>query len=180
MLASGLVYNEFITRGLRVNQAVKKILLIFFAFLLSISLLSPVAADTCLWSNAESLHERWEGILHVRKQVESPRKMQINTLRIDTHDPGIRFYATPRAEGWGEPIGGEGLLVETRRERTDNFIAGARERGIKVVAAINASGWRPWPRSPWEVDASGLLVSLGVMVSPGDGGHPLLKTWIFP
>lgn len=153
----------------------KKVLIVSFAFLAYLSLLSPVAAETCLWSNAESLHESYDGILYVRKQVEYPRKMDIRAMRIDIKNPRIRFYSTPRAKEWGERIGDTGFHVETRRERTDNFIANARSRGIRVAAAINASGWRPWPRSPWNVDSSGLLVSLGTMVSPGDGGASFIE-----
>lgn len=147
----------------------KKALIVSFSLLLSLALLSAAAGDTCLWSRAEPLHESYDGILYIRKQVESPRKMDIRAMRIDTETPGIRFYSTPRSEEWGEKIGDTGFHVETRRERTDNFIANARSRGIRVAAAVNASGWRPWPRSPWNVDASGLLVSLGELVSPGDG-----------
>ncbi len=146
-------------------------------FLIILFSLPAAAGDFYDWSSAPPLHEQYGELLHARLQRESPRMLKINVIRIDLESPRVSFHATPRSENWGEPIKGEeGLTEETRRERTDGFIRKAREDGIKLAAAINASPWRPWPKSPWNVNVSGLLVSGCVVVSPPSGRPSFIES----
>lgn len=121
------------------------------------------------WSEA---HELYPGIRHVSLTVDTPRPMHINCLQIDTHAPGLRFYATPRCDPW------EANVAETVRLTTRQFIMQARAAGRPVVAAINADAWAPWIPATWNqqitANVSGLAVSDGVLVSPGSGRPSLI------
>jgi len=111
------------------------------------------------------------GVKHVKVSADTPRKMDINCVRIDTQTPGLQFSTTPRADEWVENT------TETRRQTTRNFLREARSAGRGMVVAVNADAFSPWP-APWNqetlTDLRGLAVSDGVVVSPGSGTASLI------
>ncbi len=120
------------------------------------------------WAQAPDI---FPGIKYVKVSVDTPRKMDINCVRIDTQMPGLQFSTTPRADEWVENT------TETRRQTTRNFLREARNAGRRMVVAINANAFSPWP-APWNqetlTDLRGLAVSDSVVVSPGSGTASLI------
>jgi hypothetical protein len=54
----------------------------------------------------------------------------------------LRFYATPRSDPWTAQTESPG---EAMRQTTRDFIRMARATERKLVVAVNACGWTPWP-----------------------------------
>ena len=110
----------------------------------------------------KSSRELYPGIRYAHTELSIPRKMVVNCLQIDAHTPGVKFYTTPRCEKWIEG------KAETTRQTTRNFIRQSRRRHLKLVVAINANAFSPWP-APYQkeepTDVSGFAVSQGVLVS---------------
>ncbi|MAE66900.1 MAG: hypothetical protein CMJ18_21795 [Phycisphaeraceae bacterium] len=126
------------------------------------------------WDGAGDLGP-YPGIQHAFVSVTSPRRMNINALRIDTTTPDLRFHTTPRSSPWVINS------TETIRKTTRNFIRETQSTETKVVAAINSAPWSPWPPIPpddWNTESpanlSGLAVSEGTLVSPGSGAPSLI------
>ena len=111
------------------------------------------------------------GVKHLQVSVDTPRRMDLHCVRIDTETPGLQFYTTPRADPWVQDS------TETRRQTTRDFLREARRAGMPMVVAINADAFSPWP-APWDEETPtnllGLAVSDGVLVSPGSGTASLL------
>jgi len=131
----------------------------------------PVAADDWPdWGRARELHP---GIRLAQTNVQSPRPMWVHAVRIDLRTPGLRFYTTPRADGWEEN------KRETIRQTTRDFLRGSRNTDRPMVFAVNGDGFSPWP-APWNVptptNLGGLAISDGVVVSPASGSPSLLIT----
>lgn len=114
---------------------------------------------------------RYPGVQYAAVSVASPRPMDAFCMRVDTQTPGLRFETTGRHEDWVENV------VETRRQTTSNFLRASRASGEKMVVAINANAFSPWP-APWNqetlTDLVGLALRGGIVVSPGNGSYPSL------
>lgn len=111
------------------------------------------------WKTARELYP---GIRYVHAEPSVPQKMVINCLQIDSHTPGLMFYTTPRCAEWTEG------KAETTRQTTRNFIRQSRQKFPKLVIAVNANAFSPWP-APFQqedpTDVLGLAVSMGTLVS---------------
>jgi hypothetical protein len=122
------------------------------------------------WSGAVNLGP-YRGIERTSISVSSPRKMNVNCMRIDVTTPGLRFYTTPRFSPWAENA------TETLRKTTRRFMLESQSTDKKVVAAINADAFLPWPVA-WNAETptnlSGLAISEGILVSPGSGKPSLI------
>ena len=103
--------------------------------------------------------EKWKtifpGIQHARGQADKnePRLQKVNALRIDLHNPQIRFFSTPSNGS---------LPKETISQTTGDFLV-----QYKMKVAINANHY--WPccnRTPEPKDIRGLAISEGKIVSP--------------
>ena len=131
--------------------------LLFFAG--NQSVLSDFDTKSYDWSTAKELRT---GILHAKIERTSPQKMVINCLRIDSHTPGMKLYTTPRCSNWLDD------QSETIRQTTRDFIRQSQKTDQKLVVAINASPFSPWP-APYQkeepTDISGFAVSQGIVVS---------------
>ena len=123
------------------------------------------------WSDA-AVRELYPGIAHAHIRTDTPRPLNINCVRIDTNsDTPLRFFTTPRVAAWelGEH--------ETMRQSTRDFLRQYRDEGMRMVVAVNADAFSPWP-APWnEATLStllGLAVSDGTLVSAPNGTPSLL------
>lgn len=112
---------------------------------------------------------------------EKPRFLNLYVARIDTRHPAVRFTATGRAEGWGEPMEGNPednpneFIIRTLRQATRLFAQAERAAGRPVVLAINAAPWSPFGGTPRpHADRMGLAVSGGLLVSPPNGRPSLV------
>ena len=79
--------------------------------------------------------------------LETPRMMKAFVARIDLTTPGIGFTATERDLHWGEPMPdytNRTVLIDTKRERTADFLVRRREEGLPVAIAVNSAPWGPW------------------------------------
>ena len=79
--------------------------------------------------------------------LETPRKMKAFVARIDLTTPGIGFTATERDPHWGEPMPdytNRTVLIDTKRERTADFLVRRRAEGLPVAIAVNSAPWGPW------------------------------------
>lgn len=79
--------------------------------------------------------------------LETPRKMKAFVARIDLTTPGIGFTATERDPHWGEPMPdytNRTVLINTKRERTADFMMRRRAEGLPVAIAVNSAPWGPW------------------------------------
>lgn len=111
----------------------------------------------------------------------TPRTVAIAAARIALR-PGVRFEATPRADGWGRPMPPHGdtpfpdLVIRTALQTVPDFAARERAAGVPVVLAVNAAPWEPFvPGKAFEhADRMGLLIDDGVVVSPPAPGRPSL------
>lgn len=134
-------------------------------------------AETFDWSDIPEIHPGIQHVLIATDDIpalpENNQWQHINVLRIDLTEPSIRFYTTPRAENWGDPIppniNGDtfpGRFIRTVRQRNWEFMMEARAGGKNMVASVNAAPWSPWnPAHEDYADNLGLTVSAGVLVS---------------
>lgn len=135
--------------------------------LLALTVLAAAEAeDPYDWRGAETLAGR---ILHAEIALEKPRLLKIHALKVDLRTPGLRLVTTGRAPDWGEVMPGfEKFVIRTVRQRTLDFVEEMREKGVPVIAAVNAAPWLPWqkPYNHTYADHLGLAVSDGVIVCP--------------
>ena len=137
-------------------------------------LLLPVllfaAEHTVDWDSAKSIRP---GIRLVSIKRTSPRLLRMYIMRIDLTTQGLSFTVTGRDADWGKPMPDyPKLTIRTRRTTTADFMRRMRTpvsgggRGLNVVAAFNASPWRPWtkPYTHKYADPPGLNISDGVLV----------------
>ena len=169
------------------------------AFLFLVANVLPVRSQdgTYDWSNAR---KPAEGIKYTHTEIvlenavglkcpyykqfdpEKPRKLRMYVLRIDTRQPSLRFAATGRARGWGEPMPdyeGKSLdkyMIRTERETTADFLRRLRAGSRDVLVAVNAQAWEPFESGveyPY-ADRMGLTVSDGLLVSPASSAPALV------
>lgn len=143
------------------------------------------------WSTVPELYP---GIQHLHLTTNQPRTLNIHVLRVDLANPDIRLHTTGRHSDWGTAMSSYPQFTnETRRRRTRDYVVDQRNTGMNMVAAINASPWLPWDELPdWvfipgtdkttfpHADITGLAVSEGLLVSPGEEDRPALiyyKDW---
>lgn len=142
------------------------ILLLF----LSLSLVLHADESKIDW---DSVHSLYPGIKLAKIKRTSPRLLHLAIMRIDLTTPGLTFTVTGRDTGWGKPMPDyPKLLIRTRRTTTASFMRQKRDstgkdgKGLNVVAAVNASPWRPWikPYNHKFADPPGVNISDGVLV----------------
>ncbi len=112
-----------------------------------------------------------DGVAWACTEVESPRKLVVNCIRVDATSPGIRLHTTPRAKLW--KVNEE----ETWRQTTRDFLREARRHGDNMIVAINADAFSPWPAPyniPTATNIQGLAIANGKLVSPPKGTPSLL------
>lgn len=126
------------------------------------------------WDGA-GVSQLYPGVQKIYVETNSPRVMQINCIRIDTTEPGLKFYTTGRYEPYVVDVD------ETWRRTVRNFLKDSRNAGKPMVLAINATAWTPWPPVfpdfEWtesKANLTGLAISDGTLVSPADGKPSLL------
>ncbi len=114
------------------------------------------------WSAATQLYP---GLEYAAFGVSEPRTLQVRALRVDLQEPSIRFSTTGRDPLWGEPMPDfPDYTVRTRRQRTRDFITSERNAGRDMIAAINASPWRPFS----ECRTCDYAENMGLLISDGD------------
>jgi len=113
----------------------------------------------------------FRGVDHVELAEKSPRLMRGHAVRIDLTAPGIEFLATP-------PIADK--PTQTAGLKTSTFLTSHR-----CQVAINGSSFAPVRAEEGkEQDIDGLHVSLGRVVSKGNGKYDALliskknKVWV--
>ena len=137
---------------------------IVLLLLLALTLAAAEAEKPYDWSGAETLPGK---ILHAEITLDKPRPLRIHALKIDLCTPGLRLVTTGRAPDWGKPMPDyRTVMIRTVRQRTLDFVAEMRDRGIPVVAAVNAAPWAPWVKPYNHTYAAylGLAVSEGEIV----------------
>ncbi len=119
------------------------------------------------WSESRRLAP---GIEHRRWHFAEPRRMVVHCLRIDSQQPGIGFHTTGRIDGWEDGV------TETRRQTVRNYLISERQRGVPMVAAVNADAfvYKSWFNRQDPTDLLGLAVSGGELVSSPAGTPSLL------
>ncbi|MBM3828905.1 MAG: phosphodiester glycosidase family protein [Verrucomicrobia bacterium] len=143
---------------------------IAWVLLLSLNPWASAQNELYDWSRGKRLSA---GIQFARVEVNSPRKVVLYGLRVDTQTEGLTFHTTGRRSEWVEG------KTETNRQTSRNFLRTARANGIPMIVAINADAFSPWP-APYDqetpTDLSGLAISQGIIVSRGSGSPSLLRT----
>jgi len=141
-------------------------------FVVAVACLLQIAAvaqtDTFEWSAAP---EFAPGLRYAHLSLTEPRMMDVHAMRIDTREPGLRFFTTGRCAPWVENVS------ETMRSTTRDFMREARAGGMNLIAAINADAFEPWPRPYAErslTNLRGLAISEGEVVSPQAEGPSFL------
>lgn len=138
---------------------------LFLAVVFCILTISAAFAQTSgyNWDDSKQLYP---GIKYANVKVAVPRILNVSCLQIDTYVKGLRFYTTPPHESW---VNNES---ETIRKSTRDFIRESQNTDKKLVIAINADFFTPWP-APWNqqlpANLVGLAVSEGRLVSPSNG-----------
>jgi len=110
------------------------------------------------WSAVPQLGP-YAGLKWANVKLTSPRTMNINVLQIDTQTPGLRFFTTAQSG-----------TLETMTQTTRQFITTSQTTAAPLAVAINANPWAEpitWNASR-AADLTGLAVSNGSLVSPGD------------
>ena len=117
-------------------------------------LVPALLAPLCHFAEVPEGHEMWSRPVSLREGVEmkamavkSPRELKAFVVRIDLTTPGIGFTATERDPRWGEPMPdytNKVVLIDTKRERTADFMARRRAAGVPLAVAVNSAPWYPW------------------------------------
>ncbi len=111
--------------------------------------------------------ELYPGLNHAFEDRSEPRFMKINVLRVDLSSGNFTFRSAGRAEGWGTPMPDcPRFPIRVERESSRKYLLRSREKGVDMVAAVNASPWSPW-ESPWThryAADMGIAISDGVIV----------------
>lgn len=161
------------------NNTMKCILRLFFTAVF-VSAVLDAAENKIDWDSAKSLHR---GIRLVKIKRTSPRLIRAAIMRIDLSTPGLTFVTTGRDANWGRPMPDyPKLQIRTKRATTGEFMQKMRApvkqggRALNVVAAFNASPWRPWtaPYNHKYADPPGVNISDGVIVGNRGNKNPAL------
>ena len=155
----------------------EKHLIVQMFFLLAV-LTGAVSAQEKLfdWSGIPDL---FPGIKHVCIDTDFPRLLKINVIRIDLTRKDLGFMTVKRDPDWGKPMPDHSSLpIRTRRITVHTFMKTAREQGIDMLVAVNATPWTPWkiPYSCAYGAKLGLVISDGVMIDEANGRPVFLIT----
>ena len=108
------------------------------------ALVSRRALEAEMWNRPVELRE---GVTLRAYAMEKPRKMKAYVAKIDLSAPGIGFTASDRDADWGKPMPdctNKLFLINTKRERTPDFMMRRRAGGMNVEVAVNTTPWAPW------------------------------------
>ena len=145
-----------------------------FILFVTVAAFSLSAFDKIDWSKANKIRE---GVHHVRLNLEQPRLMKVNIIRVDLKIKGLYFTATPRDPDWGKPMPDYPAgIIRAARKRTRDFMKEARKNNVNMIIASNASAWSPF-KKPWNHkygDPSGLNILNGEVVSE----HPTRSIFV--
>lgn len=139
----------------------------------------------CVLHAEEKLHdwsktpELFPGIRHVFLDTDKPRPLKINVLRVDLTCKDLRFVTVKKDPDWGKPMPDfPSLPIRTRRITTYQFMRSALDDGKEMLAAVNATPWRPWvfPYNHKYAAKMGLVISEGVKIEEADGRPAFLIT----
>ena len=128
------------------------------------------------WSKTPEL---FPGIKHVFLDTKKPRPLKINVLRVDLARKDLRFMTVKKDPDWGKPMPDfPTLSIRTRRVTTYKFMRSALDEGKEMLAAVNATPWRPWkfPYTHKYATKMGLVISDGVKIEEADGRPAFLIT----
>ena len=107
-------------------------------------------ADECPatldWDSAQTIAR---GMKYINFKVDQPRLMENYIVRVDLKEPGLRITGTHRAKEWGETMPDYTNMVmkiDTRRQKTRDFLEEHRKNGTNMVFAVNTSAWVPWTK----------------------------------
>ena len=128
------------------------------------------------WSVARSFAPGMK-CLHI--SLDEPRLMENYMVRVDLRTPGLRVTGTGRASDWGErmpDVTNRVMLIDTRRQRTRDFLEEHRAHGTNMVLAVNTSPWGPWedPFTHRYARLPHLTVLNGELVSHTEKRGPML------
>lgn len=131
------------------------------------------------WNAAEDIAP---GVKATGFREESPRLMECRFLRVDLRQKGLSFVSTDRAKEWGEAmpdVTNRTMIIDTRRETSENFMKRKRGEGVNVVATVNTAPWSPWER-PFNhkyARLPNLTIADGKVVSHNQRPGPMLLIW---
>lgn len=128
------------------------------------------------WSGIPDL---FPGIKHVFIDTNTPRPLKINVIRIDLTRGDLGFMTVRRDPDWGKPMPDYPKLpIRTRRITVHTFMEDARNQGIDMLVAVNATGWSPWkiPYTHTYAAKMGLVISDGDMIEEANGRPVFLIT----
>ena len=97
-----------------------------------------------MWQRPVTLRE---GVTMKALTLENPRLIKAYMVKIDLTTPGIGFTATERDKNWGDPMPdytNKVRIIDTKREKTADFMTRRRSAGRNVDVAVNTSPWGPW------------------------------------
>ena len=103
----------------------------------------PASLD---WDSAQTVAR---GIKCINFKVDQPRLMENYIVRVDLQEPGLHITGTHRAKEWGEPMPDYTnmvMAIDTRRQKTQDFLEEHRRNGTNMVFAVNTSAWVPWTK----------------------------------
>ena len=113
-----------------------------------------------------------KGVYFASVSTENPN-LNVFCVKIDTTVEGLKFYTTPKlTDGYVNGV------TETKKETTRNFIRRFQGEKRRMICAINADFFTPWP-APNQEDPANLLhlaVSDGVLVSEAAGTPSFIVT----
>lgn len=115
---------------------------IFFLLLLASMPLFAAPDGKYNWNKAKNLHP---GIKHAHIYPKKPRPMKINVIRVDLKEKNIGLIATEVDKDNGKPMPDyPKLKIESKREKTRNFMIRQRKNKKNVLVAVNAGPWSPF------------------------------------
>jgi len=146
-------------------------------FLLAVPVWSASAQEKLFdWSGIPDL---FPGIKHVFIDTDTPRPLKINVIRIDLTRKDLGFMTVKRDPDWGKPMPDHpSLPIRTRRITVPAFMENARDQGIDMLVAVNATAWSPWkpPYTHTYAAKMGLVISDGEMIDEANGRPVFLIT----
>ena len=133
----------------------------------------PASLD---WDSAKEVSR---GVKYLCVTVDQPRLMANHIVRVDLREPGLRVTGSRRPEKWGQPMPdytNSVMIIDSRRQRTRDFLDEHRRGGTNMVFALNTSAWIPWEKPHTHKYGSFLkfLVSDGEVVSHTQERGPML------
>jgi beta-galactosidase len=126
------------------GKAVKRTTILLAAALALAGGVCCAAWRADMWQRHVTLRE---GVTMKALTLENPRLIKAYMVKIDLTTPGIGFTATERDKNWGDPMPdytNKVRIIDTKREKTADFMTRRRSAGRNVEVAVNTSPWGPW------------------------------------